>query len=442
MTDESTTTDVPTTEDSLAEENTSNGDGQAAEAEVVFHESDLGDELHNMQPQQALDTIVRHAAQLNASDMFVITEEHSARIAVRRLGTVEGVAIVTREKGGQIVRAIKANGEMDIAETRRPLDGRYIHQFGDKRVDLRVNTIPTLFGEDLTARLLDRSVAMLSMDELGMDRGPLSDLMAMLSSPSGLILVTGPTGTGKTTTMYAGLHHLNQGSCKINTLEDPIEYAIGGICQSQVNAKLSVNFPELLASVLRQSPDVIMIGEIRDEETATTAVRAANSGHLVLATLHAPVAAGAIQSMLALGVHPYFLASCILGVIAQRLIRTLRQESRIGYDISIAPDTFADVQSLLGPDEGKMIYGPDPTDKNSQGGYDARTGLFEVMTFNQKLRKLVADARPSSEIEQEAIKHGMVEFRRAAMLKVARGITSTEEMLRAIPSEYLGLEED
>ncbi len=413
---------------------------QTENEEVAFTETTLSDELAQMQPQNALNAIIHRAVAASASDLFVISQETGANIAVRRMGTMETIATVSREQGAALIRAFKANAEVDIAESRRPLDGRYMHEFGSCKVDLRVNTIPTLYGEDFAARLLDRSVAMLNLRELGMLQGQLNSLMAMLNSPSGLILVTGPTGTGKTTTLYACLHHLNERARKINTLEDPIEYAIPGICQSQVNLKLGVDFSHLLTSVLRQSPDVVMIGEIRDEETAKTAVRAANSGHLVLATLHAPVASGAIQSMLSLGVHPYFLASCLLGVIAQRLIRKLRLESRIAYDMSLAPDAFKEIQSLLDPGEGKAIYGPDPSDPESQGGYDSRTGLFEVMSFNQKMRKLVATGRPSEELQRSAIEHGMIEFHRAALLKVAKGITSTEEMLRAVPSEYLGLE--
>lgn len=405
--------------------------------EIDFSETSLVD----MQPQEAAEAVIRQAAAMKASDLYMLSEEESVTIAVRRLGQVETLASLPKDEGGHMIRSLKAVAGLDIAETRRPLDGRFIQDYDDRRVDLRINSIPTLFGEDLTCRILDRSANLYKIDELGMSSGDESNLVAMLNSPSGLILVTGPTGTGKTTTLYACLQYLNDSSRKINTLEDPIEFGMAGVRQSQVNVKLGVNFSDLLRNVLRQAPDVIMIGEIRDEETATTAVRAANSGHLVLATLHAPIAAGAVQSMLALGSHPYFLASCLLGVVAQRLIRVLNPETRMGFDISMSPDTFKDVEDLLGPDEGKAIYGPDATDENSQGGYVSRTGLFEVMTLNREIRRLIAEGRPSQEIERQAVGNGMIEFRRAALLKVAQGVTSTEEMLRAVPSEYLGLED-
>jgi type II secretory ATPase GspE/PulE/Tfp pilus assembly ATPase PilB-like protein len=397
--------------------------------------------LEEMTPQEALEAVLLQAAAMSASDLYILAEGEATRIAVRWLGTVKTLTRVSKAHGGAFVRSLKANAGMDITETRRPLDGRYIQRVGDRRIDLRINCVPTLFGEDLTCRLLDCTGQMLEIDQLGMAHYDRSSLMAMLNSPSGLILVSGPTGSGKTTTLYACLRHLNDGSRKINTLEDPIEYALDGVCQSQINPKLGVTFSKLLPHILRQSPDVIMIGEIRDQETARTAVRAANSGDLVIATLHAPVAAGAVQAMLALHVHPYFLATCLLGIVAQRLIRVLNPATRIAYDISESPETFAEIRSLLGPDEGKTIYGPDPTDADSQNGYNARTGVFEVMPMSGAMRKLIAESKPAREVQQVAIEHGMIEFHRSALLKVAQGVTSTEEMLRAVPTEYLGLED-
>ena len=184
-----------------------------------------------------------------------------------------------------------------------------------------------------------------------------------------------------------------------------------------------------------------MIGEVRDEETVDAAIRAANSGHLVLATLHAPVASAAVQSMLALGSHPFFLSSCLLGVIAQRLIRTLCPECRMEFDMTGAPQTFAPVRDMLESDEGHAIYGAGSCDQCHNIGYSGRTGLFEILTLNNQIRRLLADARPTEEIEQAAIRNGMVEFRRGALLKVAKGVTSTEELLRSVPAEYLGVED-
>ena len=397
-------------------------------------------ELAELEPSQAVGHLVEQAAGLQASDIFFLSDETSLRVAVRRMGRMETLAEVSREQGRYLISYIKAQAGIDIAERRRPQEGRWIFEREAGRIDLRINIIPTLHGEDLAARILDRKYGLRSIDSLGMSRGENQKLLSLLSSPSGLILVTGPTGTGKTTTLYACLQHLNNGTRKINTLEDPVEYQLAGIRQSQVNSKLSVDFPEMLRNVLRQAPDVIMIGEIRDEETAATAVRAANSGHLVLATLHAPVAASAVQSMRALNTNPYFLASCLLGVIAQRLVRQLCQNCRTAYDISESPDTFAEVQSMLEPGLGTFIYGPSGCDQCRNQGYKGRVGVFELMTFGRDLRQMVLNSKATEDLQKQAIAGGMIEFRRAAMLRIAQGLTSTEEVLRELPAEYLGLE--
>ena len=248
-------------------------------------------------------------------------------------------------------------------------------------------------------------------------------------------------GAGKTTTLYACLSQLNDGKRKINTLEDPVEYAVPGLRQSQVNARLGLDFAELLRSVIRQAPDVVMIGEVRDEETAATAIRAANCGHLVFATLHAPVAASAVQSMLSLGGNARFLASSILGVVAQRLVRTLCPRCRAPQDISLSPATFAGVEHLLDDEQGKQFFAPTGCSACNGEGYAGRSGLFEVMTFNRRLRSLVAERAPTMELQQAAIAAGMVEYHRVALVRVARGETSMEEVLREVPAEYLGLDD-
>jgi len=396
--------------------------------------------LNGLEPQDAANVVVRQAAAMQASDLFLQTDESAVAIAVRNMGQVERLHTVSRDQGRYLINYFKTMAGIDIAERRRPQEGRWIFDGDDGRIDLRINVVPTLFGEDVACRILDRKFGLRTLDQLGLSRHDHNKLTGMLATPSGLVLVTGPTGTGKTTTLYACIQHLNTGTRKINTIEDPIEYALSGIRQSQVHAKLGVDFPDLLRNILRQAPDVIMIGEIRDEETAATSVRAANSGHLVLATLHAPVAAGAIQSLRALGANPYFLSSCILGVIAQRLVRMLCPQCRVAYDITESPETFGAIESLLEPGLGSFIYGPSGCEACRHQGYQGRAGVFEIMTFNRTLRQMILQERPAEELQQEAIKAGMIEFHRAALLKVAQGITSTEEMLRELPAEYLGVD--
>jgi type II secretory ATPase GspE/PulE/Tfp pilus assembly ATPase PilB-like protein len=345
---------------------------------------------------------------------------------------------VGRDEVSRFVNHIKAVAGMAVDQKFRPLDGRWVCTIeGGKKVDLRISTIPTLWGEDIAIRLLECDLGLLDLENLGFSKKNLDDLVSLLSSPSGLILVTGPAGAGKTTTLYACLHRLNDGSRKINTIEDPIEFAMPGIRQSQVRPKIDLDFPELLRSVVRQSPDVIMVGEIRDPVTAETAVLAANSGHLVFATLHAPTAAGAVDSMLALGGNPHFLASSLLGALSQRLVRRLCDQCKVAYDLTGSPHTFQDVRKWLEPGQGEQICSAPGCEHCHHEGFTGRTGVAEVLRVTKEIRRLIFEKRPAREIRQKAVQQGMLDLRRAALLKVAQGITSTEEIVRTIPAEHL-----
>ncbi|MCC6419591.1 MAG: type II/IV secretion system protein [Gemmataceae bacterium] len=399
-------------------------------------------DVHNFPVEEAVPRLIEHAVDLAASDLYFGTNENHVSVSVRHLGVLRLISVLPLDFGRRCMAHLKAVAGMDVAERRRPLDGRRIYRrTNGHQVDLRINTIPTLYGEDFTLRILERDSRLLHLDQLGLLRHDYNRLLGLLQSPSGLILVTGPTGAGKTTTLYACLNYLNSGERKINTIEDPIEYAVAGVRQSQVHPKIDVDFPDLLRSVLRQAPDVIMVGEIRDPVTAETAVRAANSGHLVLATLHAPVAAGAVQSMLSLGVHPHFLASSLLGAIAQRLLRTLCPTCRIAFEMGDVSETFEEVRKWLSPDEGKILYGQGGCDACRTTGYAARTGVFEVLVVSKAIRKLIMAKSSLQTIRQKAIEDGTIEFRQAALLKVAKGETTVEEVFRVVPTEYLGVED-
>lgn len=402
---------------------------------------ELRPNMAGMSPEQAVHLFVEQAVSLRASDLLFACNENQVAVFVRHLGIMMQLDSLDVTQGRRCLNYIRAMAGLDVGEHRRPLDGRWIFpRLGGRKVDLRINVLPTLYGEDITLRILDRDQQVRTLENVGLLPKQRSDLLGMLNSPSGLILVTGPTGAGKTTTLYACLNYLNNGTRKINTIEDPIEYAVEGLRQSQVNPAVELDFPELLRSVLRQSPEVIMIGEIRDRVTAQTAIRAANSGQLVLATLHAPVAAAAMQSMFALDVSPHFLSTCLRGVIAQRLFRTACPECRVAIDIGETPLTFEEVRRWLEPGAGNVIFAAAGCKTCLRTGYASRRGLFEVLTITRRVRNLIARSAPSLEIENAAIEEGMIEFRRGGLLQVGNGVTTTEEILRVVPSEHLGVD--
>lgn len=409
----------------------------AAEEKIDFREAGAID-FGNQDAATTANRLIQYAINLPASDLFINAGERDVQIEVRYLGLLRELARISHDDGRRLVNHIKAVAGMDLGQRMRPEDGRWVFvpEKGPK-TDLRINTIPTLYGEDMALRLLERDQRLLDLENLGLTQRDLGNLKSMLASPGGLILVTGPTGSGKTTTLYACLHRLNDGKRRILTIEDPVEYAIAGVRQSQVNLRIGLDFPELLRSVLRQSADVILVGEIRDPVTAETAVRAAKSGQLVLATLHASIAASAVESLLALGVHPHFLASSLLGIVTQRLARTLCPKCKMAVDISESPRTFDDVRKWLGPSQGETIFTAVGCPDCRMDGHVGRSGVFEVLRVTREIRRLIADRASTAEVRDQALREGMLDVRRAALLKVAEGQVSTEEVMRVIPTEYL-----
>jgi type II secretory ATPase GspE/PulE/Tfp pilus assembly ATPase PilB-like protein len=394
-------------------------------------------DLAGKEPERIVPELIEHAARLHVSDLYFTTEEDAVQVSARHIGVQRSLARLDAEIGRRCISYVKTMADMNISERRRPMDGRWLFNRGSgHRLDLRINTLPTLHGEDCTLRILDQEYRLLMLDQLGLDPALHNQLLRLLSNPNGLLLVTGPTETGKSTTLYACLSHLNNGERKINTIEDPIEYSLKGIRQSQINGKIGLGFDEMLRGVLRQAPDVIMIGEIRDPETARTAVRAAASGHLVLSTLHAPIASQAVHSMLRMDVHPHLLATSLLGVISQRLLRTLCPRCRQSFEVP-SQRLYEDIRERLLPNEEERLFGPVGCDECHGTGYAGRTGVFEMLRVGPEMRRMIDERATSHALRQKALEEGMTEFRHSALLKVARGETGIEEIIRVMPAEYL-----
>jgi type II secretory ATPase GspE/PulE/Tfp pilus assembly ATPase PilB-like protein len=350
------------------------------------------------------------------------------------MGIIKPIVTLSREKGVRCMVWLRNLASLKLDEHRRPMDGRGRFQLKDGRwLDLRVSLIPTLHGESIAMRILVPDSRLKNLDALGFVGPQQSMIRGTLENPGGLILISGPTGCGKTTTLYSCLHYLNDGRRRIHTLEDPIEYSVRGLYQSYVNSFHGADFAEMLRGVVRQNPDVIMVGELRHPLAVDTAVRAANSGQLVFASLHSAVAASAVQSMIGLGATPFFLATSLLAVISQRLLRVLDPATRVPLDLSMAPHTFDEVRAWLQPDEAVTVYAANKNGTVDEG-YAGLTGLYEVMMVSPPVRKLISDGRPASEIARCAVDEGMIDFRRAALIKVAQGITSFDEMQRVVPN--------
>ena len=319
--------------------------------------------------------------------------------------------------------------KLDIAEKRLPQDGRIKLRLGKGReMDFRVSAIPTLFGEKVVLRLLDKSALQLDMTKLGFEEASLADLKNAIHKPVGMILVTGPTGSGKTTTLYSALSELNKETENIITAEDPIEYNFMGINQVQMHEEIGLTFASSLRSFLRQDPDIIMVGEIRDFETAQIAVQAALTGHLVLSTVHTNDAPGTITRLIDMGIEPFLISSAIILILAQRLIRKVCTDCR--EPIKVHPQLLIDLG--IPPDEVKSF----PTYKGkgcsicNNTGYKGRLGLYEVMPMKEELKELILSRASTSEIKKEAIRLGMKTLRQSGIVKIKEGLTSIEEVLR------------
>jgi len=379
-----------------------------------------------------LDEILHQAIQHRASDIHVECRESDIRLRFRIDGMMYQVATLVSEVHPQLISRIKILAGMDIAEKRLPQDGRFTFLGLHGKVDCRVSTIPVQHGEKAVIRVLDRAQAITQLEQLGLSRHNYELLKGLSNRNHGLLLVTGPTGSGKTSTLYALLHAINTVHKNIITLEDPVEYSLENINQVQINCKAGLRFANGLRSALRQDPDVIMVGEVRDEETAQLAVHAALTGHLVLSTLHTNSAAAAVTRLMDMGCEPYLLASALTGIVAQRLIRLLCPQCQEGYRLD-----HLEAVSLHHPElSGMTLYKPVGCSHCLGLGYRGRTAIQEVMVIGPRLRKAIyAGTRSEEELEALAVANHMVPIIRDGIDKAIQGLSSLEEVMRVVSDD-------
>ncbi|WP_312170790.1 type II secretion system ATPase GspE [Stutzerimonas kunmingensis] len=404
----------------------------ASLADQIQETEDLLEQEDDAPIIRLINAILGEAINENASDIHIETFEKRLVIRFRVDGILREVVQPKRELAALLVSRIKVMAKLDIAEKRIPQDGRISLRVGGREVDIRVSTLPSANGERVVLRLLDKQAGRLTLRHLGMNEQDRDQLEQAVKKPHGIILVTGPTGSGKTTTLYAALTTLNDRTRNILTVEDPIEYHLEGIGQTQVNTKVDMTFARGLRAILRQDPDVVMVGEIRDQETADMAVQASLTGHLVLSTLHTNSAIGAVTRLVDMGVEPFLISSSLLGVLAQRLVRVLCNDCKRAYVADAAECELL----LLGVSlaEAPTLYHAEGCEQCRGLGYRGRTGIYELVLFDDALRTMV-HTRAS---EQDMLRHARVlgpSIRDDGLRKVREGVTTIEEVLRVTREE-------
>ncbi|MGL4911780.1 MAG: GspE/PulE family protein [Romboutsia sp.] len=386
----------------------------------------LDDDVNAAPIVRLVHSVLESAVRTKASDIHIEQDGDFMRIRFRVDGLLREHMKTSAKPYRAVVSRIKIMAGLNISEKRLPQDGRIIQNIDNKSIDFRVSTMPTSKDEKVVMRVLDKASYLVGKDALGLNNHAISLYDELLSKPYGLILVVGPTGSGKTTTLYSMLNQLNSVEQNILTIEDPIEYELEGVNQSQINVKAGLDFSNALRAFMRQDPDIIMVGEIRDFDTAEIAIRAALTGHLVLSTLHANTAVGAISRLLDMNVPGYLLTSSVIGVVSQRLVRKLCPECRELHTAEIG-----DKQALGIPlDKNIQIYKPVGCPRCGNKGYKGRVGVYEILMLDKDLRNLINSAAQADEILDKAKENGMQVLREDAVLKVLEGSTSIEEMLK------------
>ncbi|MEI6605106.1 MAG: GspE/PulE family protein [Verrucomicrobiota bacterium] len=390
--------------------------------------ADLEAEANSAPIIRYVDLVLYQAIKEKASDIHFEPFEKDFKIRYRVDGALYEMAPPPVHLALPIISRVKVMANMNIAERRLPQDGRIVKQVGEKMVDMRVSTLPTHHGESVVLRVLDRSSVNLTLENLGLPDSIYNYVTETIEKPNGIFIVTGPTGAGKTTTLYAALRRINTIDSKLLTAEDPVEYDIDGIIQIPINEAIGLDFPRILRAFLRQDPDRIMIGEMRDKETATIAIQAALTGHLVLSTLHTNDSAGAITRLIDMGCEPFLVSASLEGVLAQRLVRTICKECRSPYEpnesilnqLGISPHELGDKQFFTG--SGCDICG--------QSGYRGRRGLYELLNVSDPIRDLITGRAPTVVIKQKAMELGMNTLREDGLRNIYHGTTTIEEVLK------------
>jgi len=402
----------------------------------VSASDDLLDVVNRPPVIRLVNDILFRALQMRASDVHVHPYETKVQIRYRVDGILYDVLSLNRNVLPLIISRVKVMAGMDIAERRMPQDGRSTVRLGQREVDLRVSTVPTSFGERCVLRILDKSSGVYGLDELGLWPDDLKKLDSLLNRAHGVIFVTGPTGSGKSTSLYAYLNRINSAEKNVITIEDPIEYQLEGISQIQVASKKGMTFATSLRHVLRQDPDVIMVGEVRDVETARMAIQSSLTGHLVFSTLHTNDAAGAVTRLLDLGVEPYLVSSSLIAIVAQRLVRRICPDCQ-----QPSQPTDQELCELglgsLADHQGAKFYTGKGCERCFQTGYRGRTGIYEVMLISEKIQELVYRRETAGTIKKIALEAGMQTLRMDGARKVLAGITTVAEVLRVTQSDVV-----
>jgi len=389
----------------------------------------LGQDLGQLPAVQAVDMVTLQAVKGHASDIHMVPNSDSSKVLFRMDGILREMVVLPLTLHESMVSRIKVQAGMDISENRRPQDGNFSTNFGERKVEFRVSTVGTTWGEMMVIRVLDQEGSLMSLEALGMDSTPLHVWRQLLALPYGMVLVSGPTGSGKTTTLYASVAELVTTRGNIMAVEDPIEIRMEGINQIQVNRAAGIDFPAGLRSIMRLDPDIILVGEIRDEETAKTAVNAALTGHLVLASIHSNDAAASIVRLLDLGVEPFLAATGVVGSLAQRLVRKVCPQCQILTEPSVTEAMAYEQEMQESVEQFKVGQG---CNFCGNTGYSGRTGVFEVLTVDDSVRKLISAGAAGPEIRAQALANGMISLRRSGMLLAKEGTTTLGEVFRGV----------